>query len=286
VSTDRETTRIVRSWLEDGVTQLPDTILDSVLDELPATPQRRATWWPARRLPHVHTSVKVGLAAVIVVAAMLVGYTYFASPSVGDPSRTTPTASPDVLPRSGDLAAGPYEIEGASVPVHISFDLGDGWAACSQNMLEQGVCRIGPSETPRSIVGVAFPVVENVVADPCDATTLLDPPVGPSVDDLVTALSELDGFSATAPEDVTVGGYPAKRLTVTAPANVDDTCELGTWATSQRTNGVGEGEANDLYVVDVDGERIVIAMSYFIPNAGQEDLDEAQRVIDSIRIEP
>jgi hypothetical protein len=285
MSTDREATRIVRSWLEDGVTQLPDTILDSVLDQLPTTSQRRVTWWPARRLSYMNTSMKIGLAAVAVVAATLLGYTYFVSPNVGDPSRTTPTASPNVLPRSGDLDPGRYEVEGASVPVRISFDLGDGWGVCSENPLEQGVCRVGPSQTPRSVVGVAFPVVENVVADPC-ATTLLDPPVGPSVDELVAALADLDGFSATAPEDVTVGGFPAKRLTVTAPANVDDTCELGTWATRQRTNGVGAGESNDLYVVDVDGDRIVIAMAYFTTNAGQEDLDEAQHLIDSIRIEP
>ena len=48
MSTDRDVTRIVRSWLEEGATALPDRVLDAVLDQLPATPQRRA-WWPARR---------------------------------------------------------------------------------------------------------------------------------------------------------------------------------------------------------------------------------------------
>ena len=42
MSTDRDVTRIVRSWLEEGVTALPDRVLDAVLDQLPATPQRRA----------------------------------------------------------------------------------------------------------------------------------------------------------------------------------------------------------------------------------------------------
>ena len=50
MSTDRDTTRIVRSWLEEGVTALPDRVLDTVLDQVPATPQRRS-WWPARRFP-------------------------------------------------------------------------------------------------------------------------------------------------------------------------------------------------------------------------------------------
>ena len=48
MSTDRDVTRIVRSWLEEGATALPDRVLDTVLDQLPATPQRRA-WWPAWR---------------------------------------------------------------------------------------------------------------------------------------------------------------------------------------------------------------------------------------------
>jgi len=47
MSTDRETTRIVRSWLEEGVTALPDRVLDTVLDQVPVTPRgsmpRRAT---------------------------------------------------------------------------------------------------------------------------------------------------------------------------------------------------------------------------------------------------
>jgi hypothetical protein len=31
MSTDRDTTRIVRSWLEEGVAALPDRVLDTVL---------------------------------------------------------------------------------------------------------------------------------------------------------------------------------------------------------------------------------------------------------------
>jgi hypothetical protein len=41
MSTDRDVTSIVRSWLDEGVTALPDRVLDAVLDQVPATPQRR-----------------------------------------------------------------------------------------------------------------------------------------------------------------------------------------------------------------------------------------------------
>ena len=74
MSSDRDTTRIVRSWLDEGVTALPDRVLDAVLDQVPATPQRRALWWPARRFPFMNSAMlRYGaVAAVVVVAAAVV----------------------------------------------------------------------------------------------------------------------------------------------------------------------------------------------------------------------
>ncbi len=72
MSTDRDVTRIVRSWLEEGVTALPDRVLDAVLDQVPATRQRRA-WWPARRLPQMNTPIRIAMAAAAVVILALVG---------------------------------------------------------------------------------------------------------------------------------------------------------------------------------------------------------------------
>ena len=48
MNSDRELTRIVESWLEEGVNVLPDRVLDNVLDRVPVTPQRRP-WWRAWR---------------------------------------------------------------------------------------------------------------------------------------------------------------------------------------------------------------------------------------------
>ena len=69
--TDRDTTRIVRSWLEEGATALPDRVLDAVLDQVPATPQRRSLW-PPRRSTDMNNTLKValGAAAVLVVAVV------------------------------------------------------------------------------------------------------------------------------------------------------------------------------------------------------------------------
>jgi hypothetical protein len=69
MNTERDLTRIVRSWLEEGVTALPDRVLDAVLGQVPATRQRRA-WWPAgRSLPLRSLRRELVLAAVIVLLA-------------------------------------------------------------------------------------------------------------------------------------------------------------------------------------------------------------------------
>ncbi|MEZ0240177.1 MAG: hypothetical protein ACAH65_05210 [Chloroflexota bacterium] len=121
----------------------------------------------------------------------------------------------------------------------------------------------------------------NVVRDPCGPRDdLLDPPPGPSVDDLVAAISGLAGFEATAPVEIIVDGFRGKELTVTAPQ--DAACTF-TWATPRRTNGVGPGEVNLLRIVDVDGTRVVVAGAYHPEDPEHaENLAAIQQIIASV----
>jgi hypothetical protein len=103
MSTDRDTTRIVRSWLKTDEYESADRVLDAVLDQLDTTPQRRATWWPARRLPPMSTSLRYGIAAAVVAVAAVVSFSFLAN-QVGPPSTPTPSASASgSAPISGDL---------------------------------------------------------------------------------------------------------------------------------------------------------------------------------------
>jgi hypothetical protein len=69
------------------------------------------------------------------------------------------------------------------------------------------------------ITGLSITTVTNLVGDACRDHTPLDPPVGPGVDDLATALSQLSPFVVTAPPtDVTMFGYRGKHLELTVPA--------------------------------------------------------------------
>ena len=95
MSTELETTRIVRSWLEDGITRLPDRVLDDVLGQLPATPQRRH-FWSAWRPSQMNIYAKIAAAAAAVAVVAVVGYQLLPgrAPGPGGPSvAPSPTAA-------------------------------------------------------------------------------------------------------------------------------------------------------------------------------------------------
>jgi hypothetical protein len=74
MSTERETTRIVRSWLMTDEHESADRVLDAVLDRLDTTPQRRATWWPARRNETMNMLLRYGIAGALITLVAAIGY--------------------------------------------------------------------------------------------------------------------------------------------------------------------------------------------------------------------
>ena len=132
----------------------------------------------------------------------------------------------------------------------------------------------------------------NVVADPCDGT-LRDPAVGPTVDDLVAAISSLPWSAVTLPTDVTVDEFRGKEFEVTAPPLLPcwggdhpgwwDGVETGL---SGQAIGQAPGSRTRLRIIDVQGTRVVIASSYLPATTSPEDVDEINAIVDSVRIEP
>jgi hypothetical protein len=114
MSTDRDTQRLVRSWLEEGVTRLPDRVLDSVLDQVPATPQRRPLW-SAWRPNQMNTYAKLGAAAAAVLVVAVVGYQLL--PGRG-PASGAPTVAPSPSPSL--LARGTFKAKGANVVLNAT----------------------------------------------------------------------------------------------------------------------------------------------------------------------
>jgi hypothetical protein len=113
MSTDRETTRLVRSWLDEGVTRLPDRVLDAVLDQVPATPQRRS-WRLAWRFDQMNTYAKLIATAAAVLVVAVVGYQFL--PGRSGPGGQTAAPSPSPVP----LAVGTFTSHGVATRLDAS----------------------------------------------------------------------------------------------------------------------------------------------------------------------
>ena len=118
MSTERDVERIVRSWMDEGVTALPDRVLDLVLDQVPATPQRRPLW-PSRRFSHVNKYAQVAIVAAVVLVAAVVGYNLL--PHTTHPGgQTSPSAVPSATPTP--LAAGTFRSHGGDIELRATGD--------------------------------------------------------------------------------------------------------------------------------------------------------------------
>lgn len=71
MTSERDTSRIVASWLEAGSTGLPERVLEAVLSELPSTPQRRHAW-SSWRLPMQLTLTRTPFQRPLLVLASVV----------------------------------------------------------------------------------------------------------------------------------------------------------------------------------------------------------------------
>jgi hypothetical protein len=293
MSTDRETTRIVRSWLEEGVTALPDRVLDAVLDRVPATPQRRS-WWPPRRYSYMQTTYKVALAAAAVLVVAVVGYSLLPGVSGPGAPTTAPTALPTVAPSpSRTLTPGlktvtirPFVGDPPADDDSISFTVQypEGWLSST----EFGFFLKDPVKDPEQ-ASLTFAHGLGLYSDPCRPTDglegqgdPLDIPVGPTVADFATALDTHPLLDVTTPVDVTIDGYSGKYLELQVPADISG-CVRYRPIGGDTVYAQGPAMRYRLWALDVDGIRVVIT-GYDYPATSAQHKAELQAMVDSIQI--
>ena len=227
MSAEHETNRIVRSWLEQGITALPERVLDSVLDQLPATPQRRPLW-PARRFPTMNRPIRYAIAAAAVVVVALIGSRFLPrdTPRVGGPSPTpqiTPLVTPApsvrpkpspktlIVPPSGPLEIGRHELNLEGIP--MSFEVTtDDWISNGIFGWDKGLVT-----TP---AGAGFIVWEDdadgIFSDPCAQE--MAPPVGLTAMDIAEAIASVPLVEiVTAPRDITIDGRHGVEVAIRIP---------------------------------------------------------------------
>ena len=306
MSTDRDTTRVVRSWLEDGATLLPDRVLDAVLDQLPTTPQRRL-FGRSRRSLHMNNPLRYAIAAAAVLAVALVGYQLLPSNTgSGSGARSTPIPSAQASPsmsasqqptqRPGTQSVRPFsepdglgrcpsdDVDPACVEdprddsITFAFD-----APASWDLFE-----IGPwidDNSPPDGAAVFFYRGNWLFSDPCHPGDQPSPDisVGPTVDDFVAALVDHPALDVSAPVDVTLAGYSGKYLDLIVP---DDISECDTYQPiDAHIHAQGPSHRWHMWVLDVDGVRVVVETNDY-PDTDAQRLSEIQAIVDSLEITP
>lgn len=143
------------------------------------------------------------------VAAVAAGHTPAAAsaapPSTEPATSATPTSVQETWMTTEPVVGVGY-FAGAEETT-VTYAVPSGWEAV-------GLLVRGPGDPD---VGVLFLDVANIYADPCQWTRF-DPPVGPTVDDLASALQQVAAFNVTEQRDVTVDGYDGKYLVDVRPS--------------------------------------------------------------------
>ena len=321
--TDRQLDDRISRWLEaEAPTQLPDRVLRATFERTRTTRQKGG-WRAVlgRSLMNRTFFALGGAAAVIVVGVLAIGL-YFNQPGFGGPPETTPlptppsaptvvptaapspaptpSASPVADPPTGRLNAGTYVAHPFGPPNDgMSFTFivrSNSWEALhgrdvpdSEESGVVGLLRFGESGVPT--MGMGFHRIRSLNGDPCNHPgTADDVAIGPTVDDLVAGLTSSTEYETSDPTDVSLGGYSGKQVVVTMPADpaAVDQCAEGyvIWNFMEGgfyDNAFGPENRWTLWILDVEGQRVVIRISDF-EDSPADLRQELQSIVDSIVI--
>ena len=234
-----------------------------------------------------------GLAAAVVVpAAILIIGLASCQGGSSEPTATPtvtvsaePTATP--IPRLNGqepLDAGRYRLNGGVSSV-VTVEVPSGWSASGDWVV------ISPrgNDLPDGMA-IRFYTIPNLAANPLSHSAgNLDPPVGPTVDDMVQAIVAHPALTASAPKDITIDGHAGQLVTITIPADAELPIVEGGPAYYFYAEPSGGGiwgfapaQTFDWYIVDVDGERLIIDAFHY-PGTPDEDLAVQRTVVESVQ---
>jgi hypothetical protein len=234
------------------------------------------------RLPRF--SQKMAAAALIVVVAAAAVELVLATRHAVNQPAPAGHASPEAMPMgTQDLRAGTYvydplfDASGKPFP-NVLVTVPDGWSSYQGFAVER---RTG---TPRELA-VSVWSVADVYADGCHWLGSTIHP-GPTVDELAAALAARPLRNATTPVAVSFDGYQGKYMEWSVPADINfSECDGGIFQSWIAAPGdryqQGPGQVDRLWILDVEGHRVVIDATY-MPGSTTQDREELTQVVDSI----
>jgi hypothetical protein len=293
---DRNADRVVRSWLHEDRHEDATRVLDTVLTEVDTTPQRRSGGMAWRFLLMNNNIVRVGLAAAAVVVIAIIAINLLpGSPQPGG----APTPSPSVEPSAAEsltpagLPEGPHLLHDGLSQGTVAMTVtipAPGWYGEPSG----GILTKNENADPPDGAGmIVWAGVENlyVYGDPCAWSTTRPDSPATTVDEAMAALAAQASRDASAPVDITLDGYTGKAITLHTPddANFAE-CDEGLFGMfaddvesgpdSVERYSQGPGQIDEVWILDVDGQLVVIDWTYYAETP-QASVDEERAIVES-----
>ena len=229
-------------------------------------------------------AIVASMVATVVIGAVAVGQmpwdTAEPAPVSGIPS---PPTSIEATATAGP-GRGTGFFGGSAPEVPVTFTMPAGWYS-------DGAFVSKSDADP--VFGLVFMDVGNIYADGCRWEPV-DPPPGPTVDDLVSAYAKLTELRVTPARDVTVDGFDGKQIQVTIPDYNENVCKEGKFGIFLITSDLAGDAApnlwaqaakqqNTLWILDVDGTRLVI-LAGDPGNMSAQDRTDLDGIVGSLQI--
>ena len=294
----RNTDQLIRAFLADGQTQLPDRAFDAVRRDIHRTRQRVVIGpW---KEPTMSTITRVAIAAAVVVAVgvALINFAPIerfggnpAQPPTPSPEITTSPTGPLVVPRNAPLPPGDYEFSW-SLAAGSDFETGptititipsDGWTSFDQFAADKNY---GPGNAGAGPSFVVWKITNRYVdgcSGPSGPPPVLSPAPGPGIDALLEALADQPGIAAGPPTGTTVDGYQGKYIDLRVTADIA-TCANGFYPWLGKVVQ-GNNEVLRVYALDVEGFRLTFFLR-MPERTTPADRAELLRIVDSVDIQP
>lgn len=201
-------------------------------------------------------------------------------------------------PNPGPEASSPGERALTSLDGHIvgdadhpgyAVEVPEGWSTADGGfMVKSGA----------DVVGMSVWDVAQVPGHPCHWKRTMSP-VGPTVDDLVDALSSQQLRDPTEPSDITLAGHHGRYLELSVPGDWIVTGDANFEGCDDPGNGhqdfvswlgrdAGDrwqqvaGQVDRIWVLDVDGQTLLVDATY-TPATSEAVREELDQVVSSLR---
>lgn len=206
------------------------------------------------------------------------------APSSGDTSAEQGWTLLPVAPEGAPIEAGDYALTAAGsvhslavVRAPAGFSRYDDWTFVAGEESET-------ADEPFRAMG--YMTTDMVFGDPCGSRlhrnddTIHD--AGDTVSDLAYALAAQKGAISSDPVPASIDGHAGLYLDYRVP-DIDLTrCRYGEWDITPGWRLAGSGERAGIWVLDVDGQRVLLAWVAF-PGVTSDQIEQMNRMVASTR---